>query len=86
MVVIFQWLVVLAAVVALGWAAVKCCDMVAEAFGLTIQRSLRKLVMYGVGAIAIAFALVLGAIALSAAMWGTGCEPGLDPMSCPSER
>jgi hypothetical protein len=82
---VLQWLAVLAAVVALGWAVVKCDEVIAEAFGFTIQRQLRKGAIYGVCAIAVFFTLMLGAITLSAALWGTRCEPVLDPMSCPSE-
>jgi len=85
MVLVAQWLVVLAAVVSLGWAAVKCCDLIAETFSLTIQRQLRKTIVFGAVVIAIILTLVVGAIALSAAIWGTGCEPGLDSMSCPTE-
>jgi len=82
MVGIFQGLFVLAAVIALGWAALKCSDLIAEAFGVSIPRQLRTLVKLDVSVIAAIFILVLAVMTLSAALLGTECEPGSDPMSC----
>lgn len=78
-------LAVLFALAALGWGAVKFGDVVAEAVDPDSRRQLRKFVHV----LAVAVAVVLGGFiavtALTAVLWGTGCERVLDPMACPSE-
>ncbi|MFC5388945.1 hypothetical protein ACFPH9_06000 [Brevundimonas bullata] len=82
---VFQLLAVLFALAALGWGAVKFGDVVAEAVDPDSRRQLRQFVRV----LAVAVAVVLGGFiavtALTAVLWGTGCERVLDPMACPAE-
>jgi membrane protein DedA with SNARE-associated domain len=86
----FPLFVVLAAVAALGWGAVKFGDVAGEAVDPASRRQLRRLLRIGVGVVAVILG-VLALITILAAtlvgtIWGTGCDPVLDPMACSEEN
>lgn len=79
---ILKWLIALAALVAMGWGAVKFCDLLTEGLYPEKRRQVRRFIRVGVGTIGVVLGLVIALAVGFAALFGTGCEGGLSAMRC----